>query len=133
MQLTEKLAQARVGVPAWARSPAKRLRAIGRGLSAQEVSEAIAKLDELSELRDKISKDPESNCDDTDDVHFAQHDLAIALRRCSVRAATTLALGLASQCSGTRFWVAWSLQVSGTRACILAIKQAIDREADPLS
>ena len=133
MPLAEKLTKARAGIPAWARPAPSRLRAIGRTLSPEEVSEAIAKLDELSELRDKISEDPELNCDDTDEVHFEQHDLAIALRQCSVRAAAALAAGLASQHSGTRFWVAWSLQVSGSRHCIAAIRQAIDREADPLS
>src|SRR6218665_3583135 len=133
MPLAEKLAKARVGVPAWERVPPRRLRALGRTLSSEEVGQAIAKLDELSKLRDTISEDPELNCDDTDDVHFAQHDLAVALRQCSVRAATALAAGLASPHSGTRFWVAWSLQVSGSRDCIAAIREAIDRETDPLS
>ena len=133
MSFEQKLLRARNGLKPWERTPHGKLRAIGSTLSHDEVLQAMRRLDELSLYRDKLSNDPESNCDDTDEVHFQQEDIAISLRQCPPRAAPALLIGLESTFSGTRFWAAWALQYGGLSSFVPRLEQVLAAENDTLN
>lgn len=133
MAFDQKLRSLRVVVRPWESLPPWRLRRLGRSLSPTEVTEALRRIEELALEREKIAVDPDLNCDDEDDVHFAQKEIAQALQYLSVRAADALLAGVESPNETVRFWSAYAAKYSGVRAHIPALRAALEREVNSLN
>ncbi|HWT03489.1 MAG TPA: hypothetical protein VN256_24780 [Pyrinomonadaceae bacterium] len=123
----------RSGLEPWERTPDRALKEIGRSLRAEDIAQAIADLDSLSATREQIEKETPWDGDATDEVHFAQEELATILKNIPGDLATCLVEGMRSQYSGTRFWIGLTLREIQFPGLGPVMEEALESETCPLN
>jgi hypothetical protein len=132
MTFRAKLSAVYAAVEGWQRPSAGSLRFLGAGLTAAEVTEALQRIAELQQERDRIALDPDLNCDDEDEVHFAQRDIATALQHISPEATDALVAGLRSPCRSVRFWSSIASQHAASSKHLESLQLACASETDAI-
>lgn len=132
MTFQAKLSAVYAEVESWRRPSEDGLRQLGSSLSASEVTEALERIEELARERERIRLDPDLNCDDEDEVHFAQRDIANALQYLDPEATDALVEGLRSPCRSVRFWSSIALQHAACPRHRESIRKAHAVETDAM-
>ncbi len=132
MTFRSKLAAVYTAIEGWHRPSEESLHQLGSSLTSAEVAEALQRIEELAQEREQIALDPDLNCDDEDDVHFAQRDIANALQHLEPEAADALVEGVRSPCSSVRFWSSLAAQHAASPKHLDALRAAHAAETDTL-
>jgi hypothetical protein len=105
------------------------LAAIGRSLTADEVREGLAALDELTRRRREVVVDGGSDAEAAG-VHHAQKQVSAVLGRVQPDLLPVVAEGLSSPSTGVRFFTAGALLLAVDPSTLPAMRAARDVEPD---
>jgi hypothetical protein len=132
MTFRAKVAAVYAAIEGWHRPSEDSLRQLGASLTSDEVTEALQRIGELASERERIALDPELNCDDEDEVHFAQRDIATALQHVKPEAFDAIVAGLRSPCRSVRLWSSLAAQHAASPKHHASLRIALAAETDTL-